>query len=103
LSYGLNSCVGTGKLTDAKITYPAEMLGLMDAVAYTIPYDATLAGARGRITADGTKRTARHSEGCNQSYMDGHVKWIAFDNIPDPAGGTHPAKSEAKHYWQGTD
>jgi hypothetical protein len=35
--------------------------------------------------------------------MDGHVKWIMFANIPDPAGGSPPPKSPAKHYWQGTD
>jgi prepilin-type processing-associated H-X9-DG protein len=102
-SYGLNSRVGTGKLTDAKMKYPEEMLGIMDAVSYSIPHNATLAGARDKITADGTMATARHNQGCHMSYMDGHAKWIAFENIPDPASGAPPAKSLAKHYWQGID
>ena len=102
-SYGRNSYMGTPGLSDREITYPAEMLGLMDAVSYSIPYDASLVSVRAHITADGTAATARHSGGCNQTYMDGHVKWIAFEDISDPDGGKPPAKSPAKHYWQGRD
>jgi hypothetical protein len=59
LSYGRNSYVGTPGLSDAKITYPAEMLGVMDAVAYSISHNGTLAGVRAQITTDGTADTAR--------------------------------------------
>jgi len=117
-SYGRNSYISVGgnspactiPLSDALITYPAEMLGVMDAVNYVIPAGqdgsgngGTLGNAQAAIGSLNVPVTIRHNNGCNQSYMDGHVKWIAFVNIPDPASGKPPPNSPAKHYWQGTD
>ena len=121
-SYGRNSYLSIGgnpgtytvPLSDALITYPAEMLGVIDAIAYSIPTDyvyntpaasGTLAATQNAIILNGSTATtnARHNGGCNQSYMDGHAKWIAFASIPDPASGTPPPASAAKHYWLGID
>lgn len=54
---------------------------------------------------------SRHNAGFNAGFMDGHAKWIAYTNIPDPNlsynGGSvnttgTPADS-ACHYWYGVD
>jgi prepilin-type processing-associated H-X9-DG protein len=109
LSYGRNSFMGTKGLSDAAIKYPDEMMGVIDAVSPTITYNAPYAVIQARIAKDGLPANARHAygdtspRGCNQSFMDGHVKWIAFANIPDPAGGSPPPGSAAKHFWQGKD
>jgi prepilin-type N-terminal cleavage/methylation domain-containing protein/prepilin-type processing-associated H-X9-DG protein len=126
-SYGRNSYIAVGgnsptcniPLSDALITYPAEMLGVIDAVVHVIPCGTDVSGNGGSL---GTAQnaigsivvpvTVRHNNGCNQSYMDGHVKWIAFTNIPDPAlanaycivaGGGPVADQPSAHYWFGKD
>jgi prepilin-type processing-associated H-X9-DG protein len=103
MSYGRNSFMGTPGFSDAMCTYPAEMLGVIDAVSPTINYDAPFSLVHKEIGSLSPPVTIRHDSGCNQSYMDGHVGWIAFTNIPDTFSGSPPAKSAAKHYWQGTD
>ena len=103
ISYGRNSFMGTPGFSDATCKYPEEMLGVIDAVAPTVAYDGMFPAVQAQIAKDGLVTNTRHNNGCNQSYMDGHVKWIMFANIPDPAGGSPPPKSPAKHYWQGTD
>jgi prepilin-type N-terminal cleavage/methylation domain-containing protein/prepilin-type processing-associated H-X9-DG protein len=120
MSYGRNSYPSIGgnpgtytvPLSDALINYPAEMLGVIDAVTYSIPTDyaynsptptGSLAATQNAIILNGstTLAAARHNSGCNQSYMDGHCKWIAFTNIPDPTVLT--AGSANRHYWYGID
>jgi prepilin-type N-terminal cleavage/methylation domain-containing protein/prepilin-type processing-associated H-X9-DG protein len=101
LSYGRNSAVSAN--SDAWLFYPSEMLGVIDAVAFAIPANNTLAVAQSDIALSGNVNNTRHNLGCNQSYMDGHAKWIAFASIPDPASGTPPPASAAKHYWLGID
>jgi prepilin-type processing-associated H-X9-DG protein len=103
ISYGRNSFMGTPGFSDATCKYPAEMLGVIDAVAPSLNYEATLTDMQAQIVKDGLITNTRHNNGCNQSYMDGHVKWIAFDNIPGPPGGSPPPGSAAKHYWQGSN
>jgi prepilin-type N-terminal cleavage/methylation domain-containing protein/prepilin-type processing-associated H-X9-DG protein len=96
-SYGANNqrrpCSdGCGGIKEACITYPGEMMGLSDAVAWTIAGLAEIASSAA---------TCRHNEGANQSYMDGHAKFLAYRAIPDPA--TIAAGNAAKHYWSGID
>ncbi len=100
-SYGINSYVYG--MTEAYVQYPAELLGIIDALQRYVSYNTTLAGVRGQIATGGVATNARHNEGCNMSYLDGHAKWISFNNIPDPASGAPPAGSAAKHFWQGSD
>jgi prepilin-type N-terminal cleavage/methylation domain-containing protein/prepilin-type processing-associated H-X9-DG protein len=97
-SYGFNNgntvSVGTdlGALgnADANILYPSEMLGIIDAGATTVtaPTTGILIGTN-----------ARHNSGSNQSYMDGHAKWVATTNIPVWVAGA----TSNDHYWCGTD
>jgi prepilin-type processing-associated H-X9-DG protein len=103
ISYGRNSFMGLPGISDAKITYPAEMLGVMDAVSPTLNYNAPFSIVQKEIGSMTEPVTIRHNSGCNQSYMDGHVKWIAFANIPDTISGSPPPGSVNKHYWQGKD
>ena len=119
-SYGRNEYINVGgnpgtntiPIADSLIQYPAEMLGIMDAVQYIIPCGNDTAAAGGSTATSqmdqasiGTLNvpvTVRHNNGCNQSYMDGHVKWIAYTNIYD-AITTATASSAGKHYWWGKD
>jgi prepilin-type N-terminal cleavage/methylation domain-containing protein/prepilin-type processing-associated H-X9-DG protein len=124
ISYGRNSYLtGGGNAsnpaanvadTEPIIQYPAEMLGIMDAVQFTIPTlyatmwtsgKTTFATTLAAITSDSTANTARHNLGCNMSYLDGHAKWIAFANIPDPTQptGTTFNGITNRHFWYGID
>lgn len=85
------------------LDYPAEMLGVIDSVQEQISWNATLLQVRLQVATDGQAEKARHNKGGNATYMDGHAKWLAFLNIPDPAGGSPPDDSPAKHFWQGID
>jgi prepilin-type N-terminal cleavage/methylation domain-containing protein/prepilin-type processing-associated H-X9-DG protein len=54
--------------------YPAAMMVITDAINDNV----------GQYTDCAANATAaRHNGGCDQSYMDGHAKWIAYTNIPD--------------------
>jgi prepilin-type processing-associated H-X9-DG protein len=50
--------------------------------------------------------TPRHNGGDNQSYMDGHAKWISINSIPDVnpnAQSKNIADTAGLHYWFGSD
>lgn len=96
-SYGINSDLLNNN--DAMINYPAEMLGLIDAVNVTIS-NTDLPTALGNIATSGVVTNTCHNNGCNQSYVDGHVKWIAFQSIPSPKTGDANLN---RHYWYGID
>jgi prepilin-type N-terminal cleavage/methylation domain-containing protein/prepilin-type processing-associated H-X9-DG protein len=118
-SYGMNNAVtgqignGGGSstwygLTDANIAYPAEMMGLIDSGTATPggcnhgDHTWGIAGGVGSPYDNG----ARHNGGNNNSYMDGHAKWISFLNIPDVAAGNVGCASisaSSLHYWVGAD
>ena len=101
---------------EPSLQYPAEMMGISDAVSWTIPTGVatgwengngpvTYAGALAAISTNGLATNCRHNLGCNQSFMDGHCKWIAFAAIPDP---TQPAGTvfngiTNRHFWYGID
>jgi prepilin-type processing-associated H-X9-DG protein len=71
------------------IKYPAEMMGLTDA-SYFIVYPPNTGYISG----------GRHNGGLNQSYVDGHAKWLSVLNIPT-SGETTP--TNGNHYWYGTN
>ena len=101
LSYGRNGAVSGN--SDAWIAYPAEMFGVIDAITFSVPANNTLPVALGDIATGGSANNARHQQGGNMSYMDGHAKWIALGTIPDPASGAPPPNTPAKHFWLGID
>jgi prepilin-type N-terminal cleavage/methylation domain-containing protein/prepilin-type processing-associated H-X9-DG protein len=91
-SYGINT--GLVNNADALILYPAEMLGIIDAGGLVVSASTT------GYTNIQTGTLARHNNGSNQSYVDGHAKWIATTNIPLNSG---VASSPNNHYWLGKD
>jgi prepilin-type N-terminal cleavage/methylation domain-containing protein/prepilin-type processing-associated H-X9-DG protein len=106
LAVGGNPGTNTIPLGDAQIAYPAEMLGVIDAETNrTISGGSeitkqSLTTVLGQIATSGLVSNTRHANGCNQSYMDGHARWIAFSNIPDPAVAfTTPGSSQRHYYW----
>ena len=56
------------------------------------------------LATDSLGVDCRHNAGVNQSYVDGHAKWMAFKAIPsawDAPGNV--SGSLARHYWFGVD
>jgi prepilin-type processing-associated H-X9-DG protein len=75
-SYGYNLC-GHGWTPIGKLLRPAELFCLGDADQITLrPNDATRPG--GVCNPIGP---ARHNDGFNFSYCDGHVKWMSYSRI----------------------
>ncbi len=77
-SYGMNSNISG--VSESYLEYPAETASLIDATDSQV--------------AAGGAMAARHNEGCNLAYADGHTKWIKWENIPDASD---------THFWLGTD
>jgi prepilin-type N-terminal cleavage/methylation domain-containing protein/prepilin-type processing-associated H-X9-DG protein len=124
-SYGFNSYLGIGGSptnpgadiaeSEPALQYPAEMMGISDAVAWYIPTaiggtgfgdnSTTFAGALGAMCTGGSGTNCRHNLGCNMGFMDGHAHWMPLSSIPDP---TQPAGTVTNgitncHFWYGTD
>ena len=79
-SYGYNG----GQLNNysmGSVEMPAETLALLDGVAYYAAYN------------DANYRPeARHNEGCNVAFVDGHAKWYSLDKL-------YTADLAAKDIW----
>jgi prepilin-type N-terminal cleavage/methylation domain-containing protein/prepilin-type processing-associated H-X9-DG protein len=117
-SYAINqNVIGAN---DAAIKYPAAMWSITDMTAnaalggttnvYSNRYQVTDIGQRANPANPPWTgaASARHSNGLNQSYADGHVKWIATFEVPVAAGGAFPATAgtaaDARcRYQYGTD
>jgi prepilin-type N-terminal cleavage/methylation domain-containing protein/prepilin-type processing-associated H-X9-DG protein len=99
-SYGINMMLPG--LTAAQIDYPAEMMGLTDANSPEVgPRNSA---AHDQICCDSyPSAPARHNGGANQSYNDGHAKWISMSSIPDLGSATNFTDTAGLHYWYGSD
>ena len=88
-SYGLNSWNGGRAL--ATINFPAESMFFAEASggdSYNL--DGDTAGANDEMLA-----YARHNDGLNNAFVDGHAKWMATTNIPLYSGAA------TSRYWYG--
>ena len=105
LSYAANNACSAA--LDAIISYPSEMLCMMDAIQPNgfVQYNQPLATELGQICTSGLATNARHNLGINTSYMDGHAKWISLASIPDGsiAASGAGALTAGRRFWEGTD
>jgi prepilin-type processing-associated H-X9-DG protein len=110
---------GTIPVLEMQINYPSEMFGIIDAAAgcpvAEIPtvagcgwaHSTTYASVLSSLTTDSTQNTARHNQGSNLSFMDGHAKWMPVVGFPDPTnltvGALSPGGINIRHFWYGID
>ena len=91
-AYGLNSY--SDGLALGAINFPAETMFIAEAGggdSYNL--DGDTAGANDEMTST-TAGGARHSDGLNNVFIDGHAKWMQATKIPLP--------SASSRYWTGT-
>lgn len=91
-SYGINGYAGWSTAL-GQVVYPAETMFFAEATggdAYNL--DGDTGGLNDEMVGSATYPSVpRHSEGLNNTFVDGHAKWMKGSNIP--------ALSTTSRYW----